>query len=93
MPAKKPQDHKKKSEPFVWESPDGESVTLTPFNKLPFGLFRKSRNVTDEERTYMLIEAATDEAGLAVVDKQPMDEVDGLFEAWAQASGVELPES
>lgn len=90
---KQPEDHKKKSEPFVWESPDGDKVTLTQFNKLPFGLFRQSRNVSDEERTYMLIEAATNKAGLAIIDKQPMDEIDVIFGEWATASGVELPES
>lgn len=90
---KQPEDHKAKIEPFVWTAPDGREVTLTPFNKLPFGLFRKSRNASDEERTYMLLEAATDDAGLAVIDALPMDEVDEVFNGWAKSSGVELPES
>lgn len=90
---KKPEDHQPKSEPFIWTAPDGREVALKPFKKLPFGLFRKSRNVSDEERTYMLLEAATDTAGLDVVDELAVDEVDGLFEEWAAASGVELPES
>lgn len=90
---KQPEDHKKAVEPFVWTAPDGEKVTLKPFNKLPFGLFRTSRDKSDEERTYLLIEAATDAAGLAVVDALAMDEVDGLFEEWGAASGVEVPQS
>lgn len=91
---KQPEDHKPKAvEPFVWTAPNGQTVTLKPFKKLPFGLFRKSRDKSDEERTYLLIEAATDEAGLAVVDELAMDEVDGLFEDWGEASGVEVPES
>lgn len=91
---KQPEDHKSKADDaFVWTAPDGRQVTLKQFRKLPFGLFRKSRDKSDEERTYMLIEAATDEAGLAVVDELAMDQVDGLFEDWAKSSGVELPES
>lgn len=90
---KQPQDHKKKTEPFIWEAPNGGEVTLTPFNRLPFGLFRKSRNLSDEERTYMMLEAATDADGLAIIDELPMADIDGLFEAWANASGVELPQS
>lgn len=90
---KKPEDHQPKHEPFVWQSPYGGEVRLTPFNKLPFGLFRKSRNMTDEDRTFAMLEAATDEAGLQIVDDLPTDEVDELFKSWAAASGVELPES
>lgn len=90
---KQPEDHKTKAEPFVWEGPDGQMVTLKPFSRLPFGLFRKSRDKSDEERTYLLIEAATDEAGLEVVDELELDEVNGMFEDWSKASGVELPES
>lgn len=90
---KQPEDHKPKAEPFVWTAPSGETVTLKSFKKLPFGLFRTSRDKSDEERTYLMIEAATDEAGLAVVDALAMDEVDGLFNEWAEASGVELPQS
>lgn len=91
---KQPADHNPKAdEPYIWTSPDGREVKLKSFKKLPFGLFRTSRDKSDEERTYLLLEAATDEAGLAVIDELAMDEVDGLFEAWGGASGVELPQS
>lgn len=91
---KQPEDHKAKAdEPFIWTAPNGKQVKLKPFKKLPFGLFRTSREKSDEERTYLLIEAATDEAGLAVVDALPMDEVNGLFEDWAADSGVQPGES
>jgi hypothetical protein len=91
---KQPEDHKPKAdEPFIWTAPNGKKVKLKPFKKLPFGLFRTSRDKSDEERTYLLIEAATDEVGLAVVDELAMDEVDGLFEDWGAASGVEVPQS
>lgn len=93
-PKKKPQDHQPKGdEPYIWAAPNGDTVTLKPFKKLPFGLFRNSRDKDDDERTFMLIEAGTDEAGLKVVDALAMDEADGLFRDWAAASGVELPES
>lgn len=93
MPAKKPEDHKKKTEPFVWTAPDGRTVTLKTFSKLPFGLFRNSRNASDEERTYLMLEYATDADGLAVIDEQDADLIDDLFDQWAEASGVELPQS
>ena len=45
------------------------------------------------DQTFALLEAATDEAGLAVIDDLPIGELDQVFTAWAAASGVEAPES
>ena len=90
---KQPEDHKASPEPYTWTSPEGEKVTLQPFTKLPTGAFRKARAEDEMGQTFALLEAATDEAGLAVIDKLPIDELNVIFEGWSAASGVEAPES
>lgn len=90
---KKPEDHKAKSEPYVWTSPDGREVTLKAFDRLPAGIFRKAKNMDEMEATFALIEAATDEAGLEVVDELPIGDLDQLFDAWSDASEASLPQS
>jgi hypothetical protein len=90
-----PEDHKPAAdEPFVWTAPDGKTVTLKPFSKLPVGIFRKARAEGDEmNQTFALLEAATDDAGLEVIDNLPIGDLNTVFEDWAAASGVDAPES
>ena len=90
---KKPKDHQLSVEPFVWTSPDGREVTLKAFSRLPAGVFRKAKSMSEIESTFALIEAATDEAGLEVIDELPIGDLDQLFEVWSDASGVEVPQS
>jgi hypothetical protein len=94
---KQPEDHKAPTvpaEPFVWTAPDGKTVTLKPFTSLPVGIFRKARAEGDEmNQTFALLEAATDEAGLEVIDNLQIGDLNTVFEDWAAASGVEAPES
>ena len=88
-----PQDHKAKVEPYIWTAPDGRKVTLQPFDRIPAGVFRKARSGDELEQTFSLIEAATDEAGLEVVDDLPVGDLDQLFTAWSEAAGVDSGES
>ena len=90
---KQPEDHKDGPQDYEWTSPDGRTVTLKPFTKLPTGAFRKARAEDEMGQTFALLEAATDEAGLAVIDELPIDELNEIFEGWSKASGVEAPES
>ena len=90
---KAPEDHKPKSEPYTWTAPDGSKVVLQPFDRIPAGVFRKARSGDELEQTFSLLEAATDEDGLAVIDKLPVGDLNDMFAEWSAASGVEAPES
>jgi hypothetical protein len=91
---KKPADHKDPVEAYTWTAPDGRDVVLKPFAKLPVRVFRKARGEGDElAMTFALLEAATDEDGLAVLDDLEIGQLDTVFEGWAAASGVDAPES
>lgn len=92
-PIRQPEDHKSKSAPYTWTAPDGGEVVLQPLDRLPAGVFRKARSGDELEQTFSLIEAATDEAGLAVVDRLPVRDLNQLFEAWSAAAGVDAGES
>lgn len=92
-PIRQPEDHKGKSEPYVWTAPDGRTVTLKAFDRIPAGVFRKARTGDELEQTFSIIEAATDEAGLEVVDDLPVGDLDQLFNAWSKATGVDAGES
>jgi hypothetical protein len=72
---------------------DGSTVDLVPFDRLPSGVFRKARQANEMEMTFMLIEAATDEAGLAIIDAQPLPSLQSLFADWSTAAGADLPSS
>jgi hypothetical protein len=85
-----PQDHKPKTEPFTWTAPDGGKVTLI---RIPAGVFRKARGGDELEQTFSLIEAATDEDGLEVVDRLPVGDLENLFADWSAAAGVDSGES
>lgn len=88
------EDRKPSTAPYVWTAPDGRPVMLKAFNRIPTGVFRKARLEDDEMRqTFSLLEAATDEAGLAVIDDLPIGDLEKLFAAWTEASGVESGES
>lgn len=77
------------NEMFVYETEDGKSVELLPFNRLPAGVFRKSRNNDNEmDIMFSTVEAATDEAGLEVIDTLSIEELGSLFEKWAEASNT-----
>ena len=52
---------------------------MQPFDRIPAGVFRKARSGDEMEQTFSLIEAATDEAGLAVVDDLPVGDLEQLF--------------
>lgn len=91
---KKPQDHKSPTEPsYVWTAPDGRKVTLKNFDRLPSGVFRKARGLSEIDSTFALIEAATDDAGLLVIDDLPIGELEHLFAEWTEASGTTAPQS
>lgn len=90
---KQPRDHQSKSEPFTWTAPDGGEVVLQPFDRIPSGVFRKARSGDELEQTFSLLEAATDEAGLEVVDRLPVGDLEDLFAEWSAASGVDAGES
>lgn len=87
---KQPNDHRESN--YTWTAPDGRKVTLKPFTSLPTGVFRKASQMDDMAQTFALLEAATDEAGLAVLDDVPIGELDKVFEGWSAASGVEASE-
>lgn len=95
--AKQPEDHQttkvKSAEPFAWTAPDGRRVDLKPFDRLPTGVFRKAKSMDEMEATFALIEAATDAAGLEVIDDLAIGDLDQLFSAWSAAAGVDLPQS
>jgi hypothetical protein len=79
---------------FVYTVPGTtKTVSLTPFDRLPAGVFRKARKMGEMDMTFSLIEAATDEAGLEVVDAMPLPDLNDLFLAWSEASGADLPSS
>lgn len=92
-PIRQPEDHKRAQEPYVWTAPDGRKVTLKPFDRIPAGVFRKARTGDELEQTFSIIEAATDAAGLEVVDDLPVGDLDQLFNAWSAAAGVDAGES
>lgn len=97
MPAQ-PQDHKAKkvvddSPTFEWTAPGGAKVTLTKFENLPAGVFRKVRGLDDMDATFTLVEAGTNADGLEVIDALPLHQLNALFDAWSAGSGVALPES
>lgn len=93
MPAKKPQDHKKAVEPFVWESPSGETVTFKPFLRLPIRVFRAIRELSELDAMFTMIDEAVSKADRAVLDEQPVEDLEGIVEAWQKASGVTPGES
>lgn len=80
------------NEKFKYETKSGESVELLPFERLPAGVFRKARKSDDEFGVmFDIIEAATDEDGLEVIDSLPLEELGELFEQWSEQAGSELP--
>jgi hypothetical protein len=81
------------SDVFVYTAPDGKTVDLVPFDRLPAGVFRKARKENEMEMTFALIEAATDEAGLEVLDALPLPALNALFSEWSTAAGADLPSS
>jgi hypothetical protein len=83
-----PRDHQTKAEPYTWTAPDGRKVVLKPFKRLPAGVFRKMRDADEMAQTFALLEAGTDAAGLAIVDSLAIEDVNDLFEKWAEASGA-----
>lgn len=94
---KQPQDHKTKatqpeSEHFTWTAPDGSEVLLTSMDRIPTGVFRQARGLDEMAMIFALIEASTDEAGLEVIDRLPIGDIEELFRGWAEAGGVSLPE-
>jgi hypothetical protein len=90
---KQPEDHKESPGPYTWTAEDGRTATFMPFASIPTGVFRKARQMDELGSTFALLEAATDEAGLGVIDDLPIGELDKVFEAWTAASGVDAPES
>jgi len=87
-----PEDRKPPVEDFTWTAPDGRTVTFKPFGRLPVGVFRKVGQLDDMNATFALLEAGTDEAGLAVLDEQPIGELEDIISDWTAASGVNTPE-
>lgn len=75
---KKPQDRKPKKLPvaeFVYDTDFG-TVTLPGY--LPTGVFRKHRNGSEIDLVFAMIEETADEASLAVVDKLPQQDIEGI---------------
>lgn len=94
MPAaKKPEDHKAKSESFVWTAPDGSEVTFKPFGKLPIGVFRALRGAEEIEAIFIMLDAAVKEKDREILDAQPFDELEGIIDDWQKSSGVTPGES
>lgn len=93
MPAKKPQDHQKAVEPFIWTAPDGSEVEFKPFGKLPIGVFRALRGAEEIEAIFIMLDAAVKERDRPVLDEQPFDELEAIIDAWQKASGVTPGES
>lgn len=97
---KRPQDHQPKAQAaladdgsYTWTTPDGESVTLVPFDRIPAGVFRRARAMDEMAMTFELLEHATDPEGLEVIDRLPIGELEELFSAWSEAGGISGPES
>lgn len=68
------------------------SVTLRPFDRLPAGVFRKSRNANEMEQMFAVVEAGVlDEKDLEVVDEMPVVELGEMFDAWAKHSETSYP--
>lgn len=72
---------------------NGKTVTLPHLKNLPFGVIRKLRNEDPAEQLFSLVEQTADEDALEVIDTLGMEQVNELFTAWQEASGVSLGES
>lgn len=89
---KKPQDHKKPADTlYEWATPDGQVIRLKPFGRIPSGVVRKARNLSNLEQTIALIEAGVDDEGQELVDALALEELDKLLEDWA--GDVAYPQS
>lgn len=76
---------------FTYTTPLGVDIDLKPFKSIPSGVFRKARHLNYLDQIFALIEEAADEENLAKVDALPVDQIDALFEAWAD--GADVPKS
>lgn len=76
---------------FTFTTDSGETIELAPFKSIPSGVFRKARSLNYLDQIFSLIESAADEENLAKVDAIPVDQIDALFEAWAD--GADVPKS
>lgn len=91
MPAakKQPEDHKPPADkPFIWTAPDGRKVAFKPYNRLPFSLFRKARNLPELESIFVFIEYAVSEKDQTVLDDCAIDEINDAIADWQAAAGV-----
>jgi len=76
---------------FTYTTADGETISLKPFSRIPAGVFRKARAEDNLSQIFLCIEAAADEENLDKVDALPVEEVNDLFEKWAE--GADVPKS
>ncbi|KQP83742.1 hypothetical protein [Aeromicrobium sp. Leaf291] len=82
---KKPQDHKKPATtPYQWPTPDGRTINLKPFDRLPSGVFRKNRSKSNLEQSLAMVEAgAVSDDDLEIADDLAIGDLDQLVEDWA----------
>lgn len=78
---------------FVYPVGD-KSITLSPFESLPAGVFRKNRDKDGMEQMFAIIEAGmVDDKDLDTLDALPLSGLNDLFEKWTTAGGADYPKS
>ena len=81
------------SEPFVWTSPEGVTVTLPALDSIPAGVFRRHRNEDPTGFVFSVLEDLASAEDLAKVDEIPLAQVNDLFMAWKSDDGASVPQS
>ncbi|MBF6350360.1 hypothetical protein IU448_15235 [Nocardia flavorosea] len=71
----------------------GVEIRLPSLSNLPFGLLRKSRNLSKLELMFVVIEDVLTDKQLAAIDKLRNTEITQLVNEWREHSGIDLGES
>lgn len=70
-------------ERFHYTTRSGETLDLPRIGNVPAGIWRKIRNETSNlEITFALLEGVCTPEQLEIVDRMPLDEVNGLCAEW-----------
>jgi len=80
---------------FVFTAPDGGSITLPLFSRMPTKLIRQHRKKDKLDGVFCMIEDlfADDPGSLAVIDALPLSDFAEMVKAWESESGIEVGES
>lgn len=80
-------------EKFHYKVDDKREIVLPKFNKLPFGVMRKIRNLDESEQIFTIFEEAADPKSLKILDTLDMEQIGDLVEKWNKDAGVSVGES